>query len=55
MQRLGEVVELRLVYKGCEELGGNFRAVVNEVLAKRTEAVGDSPRSVERIKNSVRD
>ena len=33
----------------------NFRAVLNEVLAKRTDAVGDSPRIVERIKNIVRD
>lgn len=53
--RLFESVERLLSYKDGEELEVNFRAVLNEVLAKRTDAAGDSPRIVERIKNIVRD
>ena len=53
--RLFERVERLLSYKDGEELEVNFRAVLNEVLAKRTDAAGDSPRIVERIKNIVRD
>lgn len=53
--RLFERVERLLSYKDGKELEVNFREVLNEVLANRTEFAGDSPRIVERIRNIVRD